>query len=346
MIRAMAPSKGIFILIALGAAVMLMLACTSGAVTPQESSLPAANGSGQPGIAGGNAPPQGIPVQAFGQDRASFVTGAQAGVPAAATSGILVTGSGEASAAPDLAVLNLGVEAFAKTVAEARSSAAVSMGQVTGVLKARNIAERDIQTRVFDISPRYTTREVIRCPETTKPTSRGVESGSPAVTVAAPEPAPRGAPEGPSLEAARPQSKENCFEQRESVIIGFQVSNQLTVRLRELDSIGEVIDEVTAAGGDLIRFQGLNFTIEDPETLQDQARTAAIEDVMAKANQVASLTGVKLGKLVHISETSGQVRTPSLGMERAAFAVQSAPTPIKAGELEVTVTVQALYGIE
>ena len=125
------------------------------------------------------------------------------------------------------------------------------------------------------------------------------------------------------------------------------MTNQLTVRLRDLDEVGGVIDGVTEAGGDLIRFQGINFTIEDPEELQDQARTAALQDVMAKANQVATITGVQLGKLIHISETGGTPRIESLAMERAAFAVaQSAPTPIMAGELDVVVTVQALYAIE
>ena len=69
---------------------------------------------------------------------------------------------------------------------------------------------------------------------------------------------------------------------------------------------------------------------------------------MAKAKQVAALTGVQLGKLIHISETGGPPRPRFERLERATFAVaaQGAPTPIMAGELDVVVTVQALFGIE
>ena len=79
-----------------------------------------------------------------------------------AETGISVTGSGKASAAPDLAVLRLGVEAFAGSVAEARDQAAGSMDQVVILLLASGIAEKDIQTRHFNISHRYTSWEITR----------------------------------------------------------------------------------------------------------------------------------------------------------------------------------------
>jgi uncharacterized protein YggE len=118
--------------------------------------------------------------------------------------------------------------------------------------------------------------------------------------------------------------------------------------LRDLDDAGSVIDEVTAAGGNLIRFNGIRFTIDDTDPLQDEARAAAIGDIMDKANQVASLTGVELGKLINISESGGQPRVSFDTFERVSFATsaKSAPTPIIGGELEVTVTVQALYAIK
>ena len=78
------------------------------------------------------------------------------------------------------------------------------------------------------------------------------------------------------------------------------------------------------------------------------ARTAAIGDMMEKANQVANLTGVELGKLINISETGGQPRASFDSRERLSFATaaKSSPTTIMGGELEVSVTVQALYAIK
>jgi uncharacterized protein YggE len=263
-------------------------------------------------------------------------------------SGILVSGRGEASATPDLAILNLGVEAFAGTVAGARDDAADAMGRVMEVLKGMDLPERDMQTRFFNISPRYTSREVTRCPNDDGPAPRSQESALPTEPAVAPLQPSLGIPEGPAVEISRSATKDECFQERERVIVGYEVSNQLTVKVRDLDSIGGVIDEVTKAGGDLIRFQGIDFTIEEADALQDQARAAAIEDVMAKANQVATLTGVQLGKLIHVSETGGPPRNPGLQLERAAFAAAApkASTSIMAGELEVVITVQALYGIE
>ncbi|MCH7606625.1 MAG: SIMPL domain-containing protein [Chloroflexi bacterium] len=342
MTRTLGKSGGIFFLIGLGLVVMVLLACTSRAAAPVNSGSPTGAASDQTSVAGGLTPAQG---QASGQERAFIAGAAQAGIPVSQRTGIMVNGRGTASAAPDMAILNLGVEAFAPSVAEARNSAAVAMGRVTDVLQARGIAGRDIQTRFFNISPRYTTRQVLRCPDT-KTTSRSVAPALPLVTAIASEPSRQGVPEGPVVEIARSQPKPECFEERERVITGFQVSNQLTVNLRDMDAIGEVIDEVTEGGGDLIRFQGISFTIENPDSLQDQALSAAIEDVLAKADQVASLTGVQLGRLVHITETSGRPGVPALRLESAAFAVKSAPTSIQTGELDVVVTVQALFAIE
>ena len=240
MTRTLGKSKGIFVLIGLGLAVMVLLACTSRAAPPVDSGSPNSTTPDQKSVVGGLTFSQ---EQAAGQERASFAAAVQAAIPVSQRTGIMVNGRGTASAAPDMAVLNLGVEATAPTVAEARNSAAVAMGRVTDVLQARGIANRDIQTKFFNISPRYTSRTVLRCPETKTTTSRSVSPGLPLVTAVAPEPSRLGFPEGPLLEIARNQPKPECFEERERIITGFQVSNQLTVNLRDMDAIGaEMVD--------------------------------------------------------------------------------------------------------
>ena len=344
MIRSLGQRKVILTLFGFGLALTL-LACNSQEPNLADAGQQNGAASGQGVAAGELEPSQKAQLELAEQQRAAVRAAARLGLPIGGGQGIMVSGQGEASAAPDLANLSLGVQAFAQTVGEARDDAATAMGRVTEVLKARNIADRDIQTRSFNINPRYTNREVTRCPETNTSTTRNLE---PATTQVAPETPPRGSTEGPVLEIARSQEKGECFKEREQVIIGYEVTNQLSVRLRDLDAVGGVIDEVTEAGGDLVRFQGINFSIEDPEALQEQALAAAVEDVMGKANQIATLSGVQLGKLIHISETSGQPRVPSIRAERVAFAsvAKGAPTPIMAGELEVRVNVQALYGIQ
>ena len=81
--------------------------------------------------------------------------------PAGSQAGIWVTGQATVSLEPDVALLNIGVEATGESVAEARGEAAVAMEAITAVLDALGVEERDIQTQFFNISPRYEFREVL-----------------------------------------------------------------------------------------------------------------------------------------------------------------------------------------
>jgi len=74
-------------------------------------------------------------------------------VPAQQNTGIWVTGQGETTAVPDVAILSLGVEAKGDTVAEAQSQAAVAMDKVMQALKDNGIDKKDIQTRQYSIYP-------------------------------------------------------------------------------------------------------------------------------------------------------------------------------------------------
>jgi uncharacterized protein YggE len=131
-------------------------------------------------------------------------------------------------------------------------------------------------------------------------------------------------------------------------ITGFQVTNQVNVKIRDLSAVSGIIDEVVALSGNLTRFQGISFSIENTKPLEEQARAAAVEDLTAKANQLATLTGVELGNLISITETGGL--TPFrevVAAERAIFdQASAAPTPILPGEVDVMVTLQAVFAIE
>ena len=122
-------------------------------------------------------------------------------------------------------------------------------------------------------------------------------------------------------------------------IIGYQVTNVVTARIRALDTTGVIIDAAAVAGGDLTRIEALTFSIEDPTIYQTQARQAALLDAKTKADQMADLSGVKLGSPVFISESVSQ---PSAIPIKSG---SSGGTPISPGELNITVTVQVVYEI-
>jgi uncharacterized protein YggE len=130
-------------------------------------------------------------------------------------------------------------------------------------------------------------------------------------------------------------------------LIGYRVSNTLSVTIRDLDNIGAIVDGAVKAGGNATRLNGISFTLEDGGAAEANARIAALEDAVAKADLYAEKTGVTRGKLVNIVETSGTrfpqvARAESLAFDGGA----SAPTSLIAGDLEVRVSVQVLFSID
>lgn len=235
-------------------------------------------------------------------------------------SGIWVTGVGRETVRPDLATISLGVEARASTVAEAMTQANQAMNKIMEALRARGIPENDIQTQYFNIQPQYSYRDVETC-----------------------DPAPM-PPDGTS----KPMP-EQCYRHGEQVLTGYIVTNQVSVKVRDFSILGQLIDEVAAAGGDATRVNGISFSVEDTTAAANKAREEAVKDAIAKADQFASLTGVNRGRLMYIAESGGYYPQPYMlrGIaEGAVPAKDGSVTPISSGEFEITVSVQAVFAIE
>ena len=249
------------------------------------------------------------------------------GVPYDGPSGIWVSGAGKASGAPDIAVVSMGVESVEETAAAARSNAAAAMQSVMDAITGAGVADADIHTRYFNISPRYQSVEIERCDNDNGEESEGMREGS------------EGMPEG--------TGEKTCYTVWESRLIGYAVSNQATVKIRDLDDVGTIIDQATEAAGNLVRINGISFDIEDPQALQDEARADAVADMMRKAEMLAELSGAKLGRLVYLTEGAAYIPPQPLLYARAEAALVStdASTSISPGELDVSATVQGVFMI-
>lgn len=131
-------------------------------------------------------------------------------------------------------------------------------------------------------------------------------------------------------------------------LVGYRVTNTLSVTIRDLDNIGTIVDSVVDAGGNATRLNGITFTIDDGSDLEAQARELALADAVAKADLYASATGAKRGKLVTIVETSGTQYPQIARSESASFAFDGdAPaTQILAGSLQVRVSVQTVFAVD
>ncbi|MFC1990759.1 SIMPL domain-containing protein [Chloroflexota bacterium] len=135
-------------------------------------------------------------------------------------------------------------------------------------------------------------------------------------------------------------------DREQEVVIGYRVTNMVTAKIRELDKVGAIIDAVAVAGGDLTRIDSIGFSVDDPSDYYGEARQKAMADAKAKAEQMAELAGVKLGKPTYISG-SAQIPSPIFRQdfyEKAAGA-PAMETPISPGEMEITLNVQVAYAI-
>lgn len=123
---------------------------------------------------------------------------------------------------------------------------------------------------------------------------------------------------------------------------GFEASNRLVVRVRNLAATGEILDVLVREKG-ANRIDNIRFTLSDPVPLQDEARRAAVADALARANLYAESAGVTLGQVLSIDEHGSGGPVP---MEDAAFASARAAVPVAAGELQVTQSVTIRYQID
>jgi uncharacterized protein len=210
--------------------------------------------------------------------------------------GIWVNGEGKVTLTPDLATIQLGVEAQAGSVSEAQKQASDAMDKLVKSLTSNGIASKDIQTRFFSVT------RVTRWDDKTQT----------------------------------------------EVITGYRVSNSVTVKIRTLDRVGTIIDDVSEAGGDLTRINGISFSVEDPTAARAQARNKAMADAKAKAEQLAKQGGVKLGSPTYINESSSAPfqSVPYSVMAADSKAAGAAATPVSAGEMDITVNVQVTYAIQ
>ncbi|MCZ7528057.1 MAG: SIMPL domain-containing protein [Acidimicrobiia bacterium] len=127
----------------------------------------------------------------------------------------------------------------------------------------------------------------------------------------------------------------------EGDITGYEVTNLVTARVREIERAGEIVDDAVAVADDDVRVQGIQFSIEDTGPLVEQARSQAVAEARTQAEQLATAAGVELGAVRSIEETESPAPIPTrLRVDEAAEAV-----PIEPGSQELTVSVEVVFEI-
>jgi uncharacterized protein YggE len=126
-------------------------------------------------------------------------------------------------------------------------------------------------------------------------------------------------------------------------VIGYDVSNNVTVTVRKLDGLGAVLDQVVSSGSNQIN--GVMFQVSKPEAATDEARKLAVADALRKANVYAAASGITLGQILSLSEGGGyQPPVPVFKSMRAESV--SADVPVTQGEQTIAVDVNFTWEIK
>ena len=213
---------------------------------------------------------------------------------ASETTTLRLSAYGETEAAPDKAVITLGVQTKADTAAAAMRENAARMTAVIAALRSAGLDERDIRTSNINLSPQY------------------------------------------SYQPNQPPHLD-----------GYQAGNDVTLTIEDLARLGTVLDAAVRAGVDQVN--GVDFELKDPQRAADAARKAAVVALNDKAQVYAAATGLRILRLVDLSEGGeaqpGPVRPLVRAFAMAAAQDSSAGPPVAPGPLSVRVDVDATYAL-
>ena len=124
----------------------------------------------------------------------------------------------------------------------------------------------------------------------------------------------------------------------------YVVENTVYVTIRSLDGIGTILDLVANTGANSIN--GVYFDLADKTSAQEQARQLAIAEAKKQAEQIASLSGVKLGKLISINVyTSGGASSMVEGKGGGGAAMAGTSVPVSTGQMTITADANLVYEI-
>lgn len=230
---------------------------------------------------------------------------------------ISFSGHGEVTAIPDIANIYFTISKDDATVKNAQAGVAIIEKKALDLLKAKGVADKDIQTTNASFYPKYEYRRAV-CP--TIPTGAGTA----------------GTTSSSSSPYYCPSSKQ--------VLIGYTASESITVKVRNTDNVGDIMQGLGTTG--VSDLSGPNFTIDKEDTLKAEARKKAIDNAKQKAEVLAKDLGVRLGKITSFSESGDYpIMYAKSEMMSAGITPAAAPAEIPKGENTISSDVTITYEI-
>jgi hypothetical protein len=229
---------------------------------------------------------------------------------------ISFSGHGEVTAVPDIANVSFTILKDSKTVADAQAGVATVEKEALDFLKTNSVDSKDIQTANASFNPTYQYQNAV-CPPVPVPMANNGTVSSNNVVYCSPG---------------------------KQTLTGYEASESITVKVRNTDNVGKIMQGLGTIG--VSNLNGPNFTIDNPDALQTQARKLAIDDAKVKAQVLAKDLGVTLGKISSFSDSSGGYPVMyENAMAVPSVAKVSAPAVIPAGQNTISSDVTITYEI-
>jgi uncharacterized protein len=230
----------------------------------------------------------------------------------------VVTAQGKITAPPDIATVDFSVQStISKNIGDIVKDGNTKMNAIIAALTALKIDKADIQTNQYQLNPIYNYPVV---------TGKAI-STDPSINVSG-----------------------SMMTTTQTVLQGYQLTEGITVKIRDLNTVGDVIEKAIAAGAN--QAGGVSFTIDDQDKLRAEARALAISKAIDKAKTIAKQSGLKLGKLINVTENTGPMpyyanTYDMMAKSAAGFAPQAVPAAsIQSGSLDITDDVVLTYKVK
>ena len=130
-------------------------------------------------------------------------------------------------------------------------------------------------------------------------------------------------------------------ENQSPAITGYQASNTVDIKVRDISRLGKVLDALVASGANQVN--GPSFEIDQPEPVYDQARRDALEKAQARAQMYAKALGLKVRRIVSIDEGGGYRPPMPMPMMAMARAKTESDTAVAPGETTLSANLNVVF---
>ena len=129
-------------------------------------------------------------------------------------------------------------------------------------------------------------------------------------------------------------------ENQPPTITGYQASNTVNIKVRDVARLGQVLDALVASGANQVN--GPSFEIDEPEAVYDEARQAALKKAQARAEMYATSLGLRVRRIVSISEGGG-FQPPMPMMKAMAMDARMESAPVSPGETTLSANLDVVF---